>query len=393
MTDEQRLENRSTFHTQFAENQRHREEGFLKTLPLLGAVVFGYAYVAYNFPAHSNELLYAYTLTLVLLIFGCWITAILSQNFRRDQKICARIRGDDPVFKGYAKGTQSHSSGFWMPDFYFAFYILLFVVQILLTIHYLYNFDYKVISFPNKWFLVPLTGLIFDIFIFFYYQNKIEPTVEKKPVILDEQIIHTTPKSNRTRLSSSNALKTVYYVIIGLSIQEALRIAFLDDSNKLIGLNIILTERWTINVLFIALLFTVIRFVHGASIHLDDIDSTKYKLLTDFFGFFTQGCIFYLMANSLMTANWFCILFASLALLDTIWLLFIFYVHKLKSSTMKQWVTSNICIFVVLLGVLLFDYQITSSYALFVVFSISILATAWDYWSNKDFYFPPIDTV
>ena len=134
------------FHTQFAENQRTREQSFLKILGFLGAVIFGYAYVYHNYNAiQPKEFSYITLVSEFLLSFGTLIITIIAYNFRRDQIINAKIRtkvnllGDDNIFPRSfdPRLSSSLSRPFgWMPDFLNLFFYLFPVVQIILLVSY-----------------------------------------------------------------------------------------------------------------------------------------------------------------------------------------------------------------------------------------------------------------
>jgi len=140
------------FHTQFAENQRTREQSFLKILGFLGAVIFGYAYSFHNYPSQilSIEFSYVTLLSEFLLTFGALIIITISYNFRRDQivnakiKKMARVIGDNKIFPKRYDPCESDSINnylFWMPDFLAVFYYLFPLVQIVLFISFLDKID------------------------------------------------------------------------------------------------------------------------------------------------------------------------------------------------------------------------------------------------------------
>ena len=85
--------------------------------------------------------------------------------------------------------------------------------------------------------------------------------------------------AERVRQSSVDALKTVYYVIVGLAITVALDKTFL-KGGVFVG-----SECFTKHVdgLFVLLAFlcTMCRFVHGASLHLDRGLEKRWKPLFD----------------------------------------------------------------------------------------------------------------
>src|SRR2546428_41850 len=127
--------------------------------------------------------------------------------------------------------------------------------------------------------------------------------------------------SGQTRRASKDALKTIYRFIVALAITEALKQTFF-PANVFLGWQAILSPaNRPSTILFCAFLPTVIRFVHGASIHLDKPSSSRYKPFVDFVTFSVQGILFYLMALSLGHPINFMLLFAALLFSGASWLL------------------------------------------------------------------------
>jgi lipid-A-disaccharide synthase-like uncharacterized protein len=81
-----------TFHSQFAENQRVKEQSFLQIAGYLGAIIFGYAYVYQNLRSEVEVLCFVAIAAMLLLAFGAWVVVVISYNWRRDQLVNARIR-------------------------------------------------------------------------------------------------------------------------------------------------------------------------------------------------------------------------------------------------------------------------------------------------------------
>lgn len=196
-----------------------------------------------------------------------------------------------------------------------------------------------------------------------------------------------TPR--QVRRSSRNALKTIYYVIIGLAIIEALYGAFLRHGS-FIGLRLLFErDNFPSTILFFALLPTICRFVNGASIHFDMPSDKRYKTLYDSMAFFTQASLFYLMAVSLKRPTIFSLFFGLMLLSDAFWLIFLWIRDYIElSQTEKQWLRSDFFI----IGALILLYIINKSMAhvgsLVSVTIIAVGATIRDYRKNKDFYFP-----
>lgn len=128
------------FHTQFAENQRSREQSFLKFLAILAVPVVSYAYI-YHYYYHpntevkidANEIYFVQMVSSLLLFSGVWILLALAINFRRDQCVNAKIRnycgllGDDKVFpSSFDPKVSLKKQGLykWIPEFLVVFYFL-----------------------------------------------------------------------------------------------------------------------------------------------------------------------------------------------------------------------------------------------------------------------------
>lgn len=198
----------------------------------------------------------------------------------------------------------------------------------------------------------------------------------------------TKRSPQQTRQSSTNALKMVYYVIIGLAITEALYRTFLKNGSFL-GRQAFELNNLPHTILLFALLLTICRFVHGASIHLDMFSEKRYKLLFDFTGFFFQGSLFYLMAVSLKRPLTFLILFGSMLLGDAVWLIVLKLINYIDfGSTEKQWLYSDFCIIGVFVVLYLIDRTISCVWSVVAIFIVASVATFFDYRLNIDFYFP-----
>lgn len=138
-----------SFHTQFAENQRTREQAFLKILGFLGFVIFGYAYVYDRLSGDIDKFTLVAITSELLLMFGALIITTIAYNFRRDQYINAKIRrscailGDDKIFpEGYDPSVSLKSRKrilTWMPDFLSVFYWVFPTFQLLLFISYAFK--------------------------------------------------------------------------------------------------------------------------------------------------------------------------------------------------------------------------------------------------------------
>jgi hypothetical protein len=136
------------WHTQFAENQRIREQSFLKILGFLGAVVLGYTFVYQNYPKELNIVVVA---SVSLIFFGSWQIITIAYNFRRDQYVNVQIRknadivGDGKIFPKefdpFYSLIEKHSNRIysWIPDFLLPYYFVFPFFQALIIISFFYR--------------------------------------------------------------------------------------------------------------------------------------------------------------------------------------------------------------------------------------------------------------
>lgn len=200
-------------------------------------------------------------------------------------------------------------------------------------------------------------------------------------------------KNNDNRFAASNgALKVIYYVIIGIAITEALSRVLL-KADIFVGAELIDQENRPSLFLLLAFLPTISRFVHGASIHLDGIQTGRFKALFDFVGFFLQALLFYVMALSLDQPRIYCLLFILMLLADTLWLFVLWIIPHIDfSRTQGQWIGSNIIIILTLAAVMWLPRCVSTIVLTTVVLCTSWIATFADYGMNADFYFPKDQT-
>lgn len=135
-----------TFHSQFAENQRVKEQSFLQIAGYLGAIIFGYAYVFHNLKKELDILSLVAMAATLLLALGAWVVVVISYNWRRDQLVNAKIRrycgilgAPDGVFpESYDPSTTLGSKNVisWMPNLLAIFYIVFPVFEALLLLSF-----------------------------------------------------------------------------------------------------------------------------------------------------------------------------------------------------------------------------------------------------------------
>jgi len=203
----------------------------------------------------------------------------------------------------------------------------------------------------------------------------------------------TTAKREEALKCSTNTLMVIYYVVVGFAITEALQNAFL-KGGSFMGVRAFSTENLPKTLLLFALLPTICRFVHGASMHLGVRSDKRYKPLVDFVWFFLQACIFYLMAFSLETLTLFSLFFGALLLFDTAWLIVLRLIRYLEfGRTEVQWLASNIIIICFLCWTYLFGERIPNTPGASLILMVAFTATVVDYAMNREFYFPTQDPV
>ena len=203
----------------------------------------------------------------------------------------------------------------------------------------------------------------------------------------------TTANGKEALKCSTGTLMMIYYVIAGLAITEALQNTFLKDG-RFMGARAFSSENLPRTLLLFALLPTICRFVHGASMHLGVPSDKRYKPLVDFFGFFLQASIFYMMASSLGTPTLFSLFFGALLLFDTVWLIVLRLIRYLEfDSTPTQWLVSNIVIIGCLYGIYLCRTRVPDVAGASLILVVTFVATVADYAMNRDFYFPAQDHV
>jgi hypothetical protein len=195
------------------------------------------------------------------------------------------------------------------------------------------------------------------------------------------------------RRVSAEALKMIYYVVIGIAITDALDLAFA-PGGKFLGGDMVTHERVPTFLMLAAFLLTIFRFVQGASIHLDTIHTGSFKVLFDFLSFFIQATVFYVMALYLADRWFFCVLFIIIHVLDTVWLICLKLFGCIElTRTEIQWIVSNVAIAILLGGILYCDPSVTSRYSSWMIAATALVAFVLDYWMNWSFYFPPDHTV
>ena len=151
-TQDLHLELLTTFHRQFAENQREKEQSFFRFAAFVGATVTGYGYVFQQSPVNIPLLSLTLLAVSILLLFGASVIISIAYNWRRDQVINARIRrlagaiGTGRVFPDTYDPTTTikHKNVFtWMPNLLCTFYLLFLAVQTLALASYMLRLNIR----------------------------------------------------------------------------------------------------------------------------------------------------------------------------------------------------------------------------------------------------------
>jgi len=181
-----------------------------------------------------------------------------------------------------------------------------------------------------------------------------------------------------------DVLKTIYFVVAGLSIVKALEVVHKTfTSSTLLEIN---SKPITV-LLFITFLVTIVRFCQGVSRVL--ADQRTYAIF-DFYGFFIQGICFFFMAVNIVNVNIFIIYFLVMLFVDSMWLISISYKDAFKYTKVeRQWLHSNFIILAVVTPILYlsFRYHLNNNILLTsVVTLISVVAAYFDHVRNNTYY-------
>jgi hypothetical protein len=177
--------------------------------------------------------------------------------------------------------------------------------------------------------------------------------------------------------SGRQALRLLYFLIIGLAITKAVTSLFVINEQFRIPNGI---DTW----LFIVFISFVTRFFLGAYRVLSfdiDVELRRSKIIVDIIGFFVQALAFYVFAlnyNHVVAAQWMIIIICAI---DIVWLLFLAVFFQIIDNTFTQWIIHNVIMVVFLALNLIFWNNI----ALFV--SASLIAFIVDFAFNHNFYF------
>jgi len=181
---------------QWAENQRVREQSFLKVIGFLGVVILGYASVYHNSSSDFQELSLISIVCEIILAFGSYVIVTISYNYRRDQIVNAKILeeadiiGNNNIFPASYDPRVSFANDrkyTWMPAFLASYYFIFPLIQIVLFISYYIKVSPKN-NFNNPDYLITIAvlsfilSLILSICLPFLYYKKLKDkiNIEKK---------------------------------------------------------------------------------------------------------------------------------------------------------------------------------------------------------------------
>ena len=181
---------------------------------------------------------------------------------------------------------------------------------------------------------------------------------------------------NKKNIASIEALKIIYYVIVGLALTQIMSIFTVPNAyDKVLAF-----------ILALSLLPTLVRFSLGITQVLEahKTSASGTTLLVDFFLFLFMGSFLYFMAAYIGDIKIYLIFFIILLLVDLLWL------RITKTAVPRQFIFSDISVIVLLFVLYGASYLAPSSgfWALGVfLLLISVIATCCDFKYNWKFYF------
>ena len=181
--------------------------------------------------------------------------------------------------------------------------------------------------------------------------------------------------------NSLSGLRTVYSVVIALSVTEAIKLIFdIGVYKTTYGINLELLPT------FIIFIITLIPFYQGANKYLSEIQKDKnhkasFERIIDFAFFFLESLLFYWIALLINEKILFFKIINVLLALDILWLLSVRCFNKDLFSKMKWWCNLNIIAIILLL--ISFYYNFYDVNILLLMF---FLRTFFDYLFSWKFY-------
>lgn len=204
MSEEQnQFELLKSFHEQFAQNQNHHQNLFIRFLSAVFIVIVAYFIVFVNtqstakwhdliFMTNTNKiisyalwhLIGAYFIAHIIFIVMALMVVNMGYNFRRDQKVNTEIRKKylddntyDQVFGDRAFNVDNLKFDDYLPGFHFIFYCSLLVLQCILFISLLVKSQSILTLCSCLSSLLYMLPIFFSIIIYPYYYRKFKRKV------------------------------------------------------------------------------------------------------------------------------------------------------------------------------------------------------------------------
>jgi hypothetical protein len=188
-------------------------------------------------------------------------------------------------------------------------------------------------------------------------------------------------------------LQQLYAVVIGLALTEGFKnivtagnIALPDAPLLQKALRL---QTWP----FIALMFTIVPFFHGANRHLDRLyvfgkhPVKDFALLIDFVFFFLQGAVFYWMALVVSNPRYFFQVYCFLLSVDILWGVGVFFYADAGWDGVKKWVWINL-LAAVIAAIFLSTPLLTKDSQVHALGILAVLRSVFDYALQWKTYYP-----
>ncbi|MBK7105540.1 MAG: hypothetical protein IPH62_09675 [Ignavibacteriae bacterium] len=188
----------NSFHSQFAQNQNHHQDLFIKFVSAVLIVTAGYIIVFANTSSYAefDEVLYfkdshiiksysllhlggAYYLAQIIFVLMAFIVLNMGYNYRQDQKVNYNIRIkalgkplNDIIFD--VKGFKPAELNFldFLPGFHKIFYLILLTFEFLFFISILIRFN-KFLHYNSRLFVIIfLAPILVSLISYLFYFNK-----------------------------------------------------------------------------------------------------------------------------------------------------------------------------------------------------------------------------
>ena len=181
--------------------------------------------------------------------------------------------------------------------------------------------------------------------------------------------------------NSLSGLKTVYSVVIALSVTEAIKSIFDIKLYKITyGINLELLPA------FIIFIITLIPFYQGAIKYLsetlkDKNHKTSFERIIDFIFFFSESLFLYWIALLINEKILFFQIMTILLILDVLWLFSVLHYNKNLFNKIKCWCILNSILVILLLFLFYMNF-----YNINLLLPIFIIRTYFDYHYTWKFY-------